>query len=70
MAVPFVQGHLRNEYVSVEIETKCRHCDQIMHITMDSDMRVSIREAEAAPLVFMPDVDWDNFAERTIIDSY
>ena len=70
MAVPFVQGHLRNEYVSVEIETKCRHCDQIMHITMDSDMRGSVREAETTPLVFMPDVDWDNFAERTIIDSY
>ena len=70
MAAPFVQGRLRNEYVSVEIETKCRHCDQIIHITMDSNMRVSVREDKATPLVFMPDVDWANFAERTIIDSY
>jgi len=65
-----VQGQLRNEYVSIEIETKCRHCDQIIHITIDSDMRISVREAEATLLVFMPDVDWDNFVERTIIDSY
>ena len=70
MAVPFVQGQLRKEYVSIEIETKCSHCDQIMHFTIDSNMRVSVREADASPLVFMPDMDWDHFAERTIIDSY
>jgi hypothetical protein len=65
-----VQGRLRNKYLSVEIETKCRHCDQTMHFTVDSDMRVSLRDKDASPLVFMPDVDWANFAERTIIDSY
>ncbi len=41
-----------------------------MHFTIGSDMRVSVREADAAPLVFMPDVDWSDFTERTIIDSY
>ena len=39
-------------------------------MTLDSDMRVAVREEEAAPLVFMPDIDWNNFAERTIINSY
>jgi len=33
-------------------------------------MQISVREADANPLVFMPDIDWDHFAERTIIDSY
>jgi hypothetical protein len=65
-----VQGRLRNEYVSVKIETKCGHCDQAIHFTIDSNMQVSIREEHATPLVFMPDVDWTNFAERTIIDTY
>jgi hypothetical protein len=65
-----VQGHLINEYVSVEIETRCVHCDQVMRITVDSRMQISVREPEAAPLVFMPDIDWAKFAERTIIDSY
>ncbi len=41
-----------------------------MHFTVDSDMQVSTREAGAKPLVFLPDVDWSTFAERTIIDSY
>jgi hypothetical protein len=56
--------------MSVEIETKCRHCDQILHITVDSNMQASVLEDQATPLVFMPDVDWANFAGRTIIDSY
>jgi hypothetical protein len=41
-----------------------------MHITVDSNMRASIREDQATPLVFMPDVDWATFAEPTIIDTY
>ena len=65
-----MQGRLKNKFVSVEIETKCQHCDQILHINLDSSMQVSVRETGAAPLVFMPDVDWTAFTERTIIDSY
>ena len=65
-----MQGQLLNRFVSVEIETKCRHCDLVMHITADSGMDISVREEGAAPLMFSPDVDWDNFTERTIIDSY
>jgi len=41
-----------------------------MHMTIDSTMRVSVREGMAAPLVFMPDIDWNSFAEPSIIDSY
>jgi hypothetical protein len=54
----------------MEVETKCKHCDQPLHFTIDSNMRVSVRESDADPLVFMPDIDWDTFAEKTIIDSY
>jgi hypothetical protein len=65
-----VQGQIRKEYLSIEIETKCQHCGEALHITVDSKMQVSVREKEASPLVFMPDVDWSRFKERTIIDSY
>jgi hypothetical protein len=65
-----VQGQLRKEYVSIEVETKCTHCNQELHFTLDSAMQFSVHDAKANPLVFMPDIDWDNFAERTIIDSY
>ena len=70
MATPFVQGRLRKEYVSIEVETKCQHCDQVLHLTMDNEMRISVRESGANPLVFMPDIDWNSFTDRTIIDSY
>jgi hypothetical protein len=68
--VPFVQGQLRKENISIEVETECKHCHQAMHIMIDSDMQFSIRQPDANPLVFMPDIDWDHFVERTIIDSY
>ncbi len=41
-----------------------------MHFMVDSDLQVSVREAGANPLVFLPDVDWSMFTGRTIIDSY
>ncbi len=54
----------------MEVETACKHCGQVLHLTIDSTMQVAVREQDASPLVFMPDVDWSRFAERTIIDSY
>ncbi len=68
--MPFVQGQLRNAYLTIEIETRCRHCDRPLHITADSRGQVAAHEPGAAPWVFMPDVDWETFAEKTIIDSY
>jgi hypothetical protein len=65
-----VQGQLRQQPLSVEIETACQHCGRPLRLALGSDMQFTVHEPEAAPLVFMPDVDWANFAERTIIDSY
>ena len=59
-----------NEPVSVEIGTRCSHCEQEMHFMIDSAMGVSVRETQARPLVFMPDVDWDHFTEPNIIHAY
>jgi hypothetical protein len=65
-----VQGKLRQSYLSVAIETSCVHCNQALHITIDSNMKFSVRETGSTPLVFMPDVSWKNFSERTILDAY
>jgi hypothetical protein len=65
-----VQGHLRKEYISIEVTTKCEHCDRALHLTIDSNMRASVGETDAEPLVFLPEIDWKNFTEPTIIDSY
>jgi hypothetical protein len=65
-----VQGQLKKEYLSVVIETECRHCGQALHINLDSSMKVSVQENGADPLVFMPDVDWSNFSEPNITHTY
>jgi len=70
IATPFVQGRLRDEIVSIEVETLCKHCKRELHLTIDSRMQFSVHEPGASPLVFMPEIDWANFAERTIIDAY
>lgn len=70
MATPFVQGQLRNEKLTVEIETACVHCGQPLHISVNSDIQWSVREQDAAPLLFEPDVDWAHFSDATIIDAY
>jgi hypothetical protein len=65
-----VQGRLRKEYLSVVIETECKHCGQAMRIGVDSDMQISTHDDRNKPWVFMPDVEWSSFTERTIIDAY
>jgi hypothetical protein len=33
-------------------------------------MAITIAQEADDPLIFLPQVDWENFAERTIIDTY
>ena len=65
-----MQGKIRNEVLVVEVETKCHHCGQSLHLRVDSNMQIAVHEQAAEPWVFMPDMDWDHFTERTIIDAY
>jgi hypothetical protein len=41
-----------------------------MRISLGSDMQDPVHDEGATPLVFMPQVDWQSFAEPTIIDAY
>ena len=72
IAAAYVQGNLRNEYVSTDIETRCVHCDRVLNISIDSNMRFTVKEKNlgAYPLVFIPDVDWTNFKAANIIEAY
>ena len=70
MATPFVQGRLRGEKLSAEIETSCVHCGQKLHIHLDSEGVWSVSQPGAAPLVFEPEVDWTTFTKPNIIDDY
>ena len=65
-----MQGQLRNEHLSVDIQTECACCGQPLHLTVDSAMKYSVCEAGAEPLVFEPHVDWGSFREPNIIGAY
>ena len=70
MATPFVQGRLRQEHLSVVIETACGHCGRAMRLTVDSEMKTLAHDHGADPLLFEPHVDWANFSEPNIIDAF
>ena len=41
-----------------------------MRLTLDRDLAVLDQDQGSAPLVFMPQVDWETFTEPNIIDAY
>jgi hypothetical protein len=67
--MPFVQGHLRHESLTVSFRTECAHCAQPLHI--DIDDRLTFRSAEAAdPLIFVPLVDFAKLKDPSIIHAF
>jgi len=67
---PFVQGRLRGEKLSIDLESECAHCGKPLHISIDSELNSQVREKDAEPLLFEPDVDWDAFKGANIINDY
>jgi hypothetical protein len=70
LATPFVQGQLRKEKLSFVIETECAHCHAPLHIEIDSDLNYRVVEPGAAPLIFVPMVDFDRLEDPSIIDAF
>jgi hypothetical protein len=70
MATPFVQGRLLNQFLRIDIRTKCAHCNEAIHFNLDSQMRYAIHTSGAEPLIFQPHVNWDEFSEANIIQAY
>ncbi len=68
--MPFVQGHLRSQPVSVDIRTECAHCSQPLHIEVDSELRHRVAEVAADPLIFVPLVDFEKLKDPSIIDAF
>ncbi len=70
IATPFVQGQLLNEHLSFAIETECAHCARPIHIEIDSDLRYSVLEKDADPLILAPMVDFGKLQDPSIIDAF
>jgi hypothetical protein len=65
-----VQGQLRKEAFSFQIDTDCAHCHQAIHIEIDSNLHITAIEGGAEPLVFVPMVDFDRLEDPSIIDAF
>jgi hypothetical protein len=65
-----VQGRLREEPLSVAVNTECAHCAQPLHIDIDSELNYHIKEEGADPRVFMPLVDFTKVTEPSITDVF
>jgi hypothetical protein len=70
IAAPFVESRLRKQPLEVEIETSCAHCGRAMHILVDDQLHWRVRERQADPRVFLPQIDWASFRGRNIINDY
>ena len=68
--MPFVQGQLRGEKLSVVIKTECGHCREPLHIEIDSELKYRVLEEGAEPLIHVPLVDLQKLDEPSIIDSF
>jgi hypothetical protein len=68
--MPFVQGHLRNESITIAIETECSHSGRRLHLEVDSDLRYRVVENDAAPIVFVPLIDFAKLKAPNIIDVF
>jgi hypothetical protein len=67
--MPFVQGHLRNESLTVTFGTECAHCARPLQI--DIDDQLTFRATEATdPLVFVPLVDFEKLKDPSIIHAF
>ena len=68
--MPFVQGHLRREPLSVSVGSECAHCAQPIHFEVDSELKYRVEGKEADPLVFVPTVNFGELTEPSIVDVF
>ena len=52
------------------IRTECAHCQEPIHIEIDSDLSYRVVEPATAPLIHVPLVDFERLEEPSIIDAF
>ena len=65
-----MQGRLRKEKLTFQIETECGHCGEPLHLEIDSDMNYHVVEEGAEPLVYAPLMDVTKLEDPSIIDAF
>ena len=68
--MPFVQGQLRHESLTVTFASECAHCGRALRIEIGSDLTSRVDAAAAGALVFVPMVDFAKLRAKSIIDDF
>jgi hypothetical protein len=68
--MPFVQGQLRDEYLTFTIETEGAQSGTPIKVEIDSDLNFSVPDSDANPLIFVPMVDFSTLEDPSIIDAF
>ncbi len=68
--MPFVQGQLRHQSLTVTFASECAHCGRPLRIEIDSDLRYRVDAEAAGALVFVPLVDFAKLRAKSIIDDF
>ena len=65
-----MQGQLRGEPLTFNLQTECACCGQALGIVIDSDLNYAVTQPGARPLVFVPMVDFSTLEDPSIIDAF
>ena len=68
--MPFVQGQLRREPLTVTFASECAHCGRALRIAIGSDLNYRVEPELAGALVFVPMVDFAKLRAKSIIDDF
>ena len=56
--------------MTVSIQSECGHCHKPLNLEIDSDLNFHVQEPQAAPLVFVPMVNFQKLDDLSIIDAF
>jgi hypothetical protein len=68
--MPFVQGQLRHESLTVSFASECAHCGRALRFEVGSDLTYQVDPEAAGALAFVPMVDFVKLRAKSIIDDF
>jgi len=70
VATPFVQGRLRDEPLTFDVESECACCKKPIRFTMRHDLSFTLADSSSDPIFFVPMVDFIGLKAPSIIEHF
>lgn len=68
--MPFVQGQLRHEPLSIAFESECGHCGRPLRFEATDRLELQVPPEAADALVLVPLVNFARLKDVSIVDSF